>query len=299
MNLRQLKTLIAIAQHGNLAKAADAIALTPSAVSQQMTTLEDEVGAPLFDRTTRPPVLTYQGQQLLDAAVSITQTADNVLAAIKGRDMAGAFNIGAVRTSIFSFLPRAIAELRKEYPLLKINLRMGHSDDLMFDVSAGKLDAAIVAEPETNLPKLDFNAFIEEPLYAISKPGHNYQTAHELLTAEEYIHFNSNVPLARLIDAELNKQNIALKSSIQIDSIYGIIQCVVNGLGVSVVPCTAITHPYPMDVNALPFGDQQIFRRIGIVQLVNSPKDILINTLHDRLALLSGPHGKFRSDRKG
>jgi DNA-binding transcriptional LysR family regulator len=294
MNLRQLKTLIAIAKHGNLAKAADAIALTPSAVSQQMTSLEDEVGISLFDRTTRPPSLTYQGQQLLEAAVSITQTADNVLAAIKGRNMSGAFNIGAVRTSIFGFLPRAISKLKEESPLLKINLRMGHSDDLMFDVSSGKLDAAVIADPQTIFPELAFNAFIEEPLVAIAKLGTSYESTQELLSKHEYIHFNRNVPLARMIDAELTKQNVPIKSSIQIDSIYGIIQCVANGLGVSVVPCTAITNPFPMNVEAFPFGEPQIYRRIGIVQKANSPKDFLIKSLHDKLADLSGPHGKYR-----
>ncbi|MBN1956724.1 MAG: LysR family transcriptional regulator [Desulfuromonadales bacterium] len=293
MNLRQLKTLIAIAEHGTLAKAADAIALTPSAVSQQMTSLEDEVGIALFDRTTRPPTLTYQGQQLLDGAKVITQTAESVLNAIKGENMAGAFNIGAVRTSIFGFLPRAVSALKKEYPMLKINLRMGHSDDLMFDVSAGRLDAALIAEPETLFPKLDFKAFIEEPFIAISQPGREYDSAYEMLTSQEYIHFKKNVPLARIIDSELTRQGIHTKSSVQLDSIYGIIQCVSNGLGASVVPATSVTHPFPFDVYSVPFGTEKTIRRIGIVKAKNSPKDFLVDILHERLAYLSGPYGKF------
>ncbi|MEJ2471534.1 MAG: LysR substrate-binding domain-containing protein [Desulfuromonadales bacterium] len=296
MNLRQLKTLIAVAEYGNLAKAADAIALTPSAVSQQMTSLEDEVGISLFDRSTRPPTLTYQGQQLLDAAKNIIQTADNVLDAIKGKNMSGAFNVGAVRTSIFGFLPRAISELKKDNPMLKIKLRMGRSDDLIYDVSAGRLDAAVVAEPQTILPKLEFTPFIEEPLYAISKPGHPYDNVEDLLTTQDYIRFSSNVPLAQIIDAELKKRNIFTKPTIEIDSIYGIIQCVVNGLGASIVPYTPITNPFPTNVFSLPFGNPHVVRRIGIVREVNTPKKVLINTLHERLAHLSGPFGKFRKE---
>ncbi len=294
MNLRQLRTLIAVAEHGNLAKAAEAIALTPSAVSQQMTTLEDEVGVALFDRTTRPPTLTYQGQQLLDAAMVINQTAENALSAIRGKNMAGAFSIGAVRSSAFGSLPKAIAQLKQEYPMLKINLRMGKTDDLIFDVGAGRLDAAIVAEPQVLPPKLIFTSYIEDPLLVITQPSPVSTDPIELLATQEYIHFFSNVPLARQIDSELRKRNITIKSTIRIDSIFGIIQCVINGLGVSVVPHTSITQPFPVNVCSLPFGDPPIIRRIGIVQVEPSPKSLLIDTLHDKLAQLSSPYGKFR-----
>ncbi len=298
MNMRQLKTLIAIYEYGNLAKAADAIALTPSAVSQQMTSLEDEVGSPLFDRSTRPPTLTYQGIQLLEAAKIITQTADRVLGSITGNNMIGALNLGAVRSSIFGILPKALVDLRQKYPLLKINLRMGKTEDLMYDVSVGRLDAAVIAEAHSVLPNLIFSPFIEDPLYAIAKKGSTYTDVRELLTSAEYIHFHSNVPLALLIDTELNKQNIKFRSSIQIDSIFGIIQCVANGLGVSVVPYSALAQPFKTDVHILPFGEPQVCRRVGIVHIKNSPKDILIEKLHEKLASFSAPYEIFRQPKE-
>ena len=58
MDTRQLKTLVAIDTHGTFAHAADVVRLTPSAVSQQIQALEQELGITIFDRTARPPKLT-------------------------------------------------------------------------------------------------------------------------------------------------------------------------------------------------------------------------------------------------
>jgi len=297
VNLRQLRTLIAVAEHGNLAKAADAIALTPSAVSQQMSSLEDEIGVSLFDRTTRPPTLNFQGSQLLEAARAIVQTADNILDTIKGKNMSGAFNVGAVRSSIFGFLPQAISALKKEYPLLKIKIRMGRTDDLIFDVAAGRLDVAVVAEPQTILPKLEFSPFIKEPLLAIAPPDRTSDDVYELLTNDDYIHYPNNVPLAHMIDTELRKMNINQKPTMEIDNIYGIVQCVMNGIGVSVVPHTATINPFPIKVHSLPFGNPVIHRQMGTVHEINSPKDFLVDVLHNLLATLSAPYGIHLSSK--
>ncbi|MEK9555354.1 MAG: LysR family transcriptional regulator, partial [Gammaproteobacteria bacterium] len=58
MDTRQLRTFLAVTNHHTFAKAAETVFLTPSAVGQQIKALEEEVGAALFDRRTRPPTLT-------------------------------------------------------------------------------------------------------------------------------------------------------------------------------------------------------------------------------------------------
>src|SRR3712207_293263 len=116
MDIRQLKTFIAIAEHGTLAKAADAVGLTPSAVSQQIQALEGEVGAGLFDRSTRPMTLNSYGLQMLEAAHNLVRSADDVIDAISGKAIAGTFTIGSVRSSALSLLPRALVALKAEYP---------------------------------------------------------------------------------------------------------------------------------------------------------------------------------------
>ena len=73
MDTRQLETLLAITHHGGFAAAARAVNLTASAVSQQISALEAELGVQLFDRDRRPPVLTAKGAEMVRSAQSILQ----------------------------------------------------------------------------------------------------------------------------------------------------------------------------------------------------------------------------------
>lgn len=84
MDTRQLKTLVAISTHGTFAKAADIVGLTPSAVSQQIHALEQELRTALFERTSRPPKLTPQGLQVLDMAKDILRLEDDTKSSLKG-----------------------------------------------------------------------------------------------------------------------------------------------------------------------------------------------------------------------
>ncbi|WP_224767562.1 LysR family transcriptional regulator [Paracoccus yeei] len=89
MDTRQLKTLLAIIESGSFSRAAEAVHLTVSAVSQQIQALEQEVGAPLFDRTSRPPRLTAAGQQMVELADQMVRAAENAIDAISGRKLIG------------------------------------------------------------------------------------------------------------------------------------------------------------------------------------------------------------------
>jgi DNA-binding transcriptional LysR family regulator len=129
MDTRQLKTLIAIAEHGTFAKAAEAVGLTPSAVSQQIQALEMEVRAELFDRSSRPITLNGHGLQMLEAARTLVRDADNIIDAISGRAVGGTFTIGSVRSSALSLLPLSIVALKADYPDLRIKLQVANTDE--------------------------------------------------------------------------------------------------------------------------------------------------------------------------
>ena len=146
MDTRQLKTLLAIQSHGTFAHAADVVGLTPSAVSQQVHALEDELRVTIFDRSTRPPRLTPEGQQVLEMAKDILRRQEDTKASLRGDQIAGTLMFGSVRTSALNLLPRALVQMRQRYPGLKPSLRISLSSPLIADVAAGRLDAAIVAE---------------------------------------------------------------------------------------------------------------------------------------------------------
>lgn len=282
MDTRQLKSLLAIVDHGSFSRAAGVVHLTVSAVSQQVQALEAEVGASLFDRSTRPPSLTVAGHQLVEAARELVRTAEGAMDAISGRRVAGTLTLGSVRTSALSLLPRAIVRLNAAYADLRVKLRVSNSDLLMQDVVAGRIDAAMVAEHLDFPQTLRWRHFLHEPLFVAAPPGTPQADAEIMLRSLPYVRFRASVPLARLIDRELARLNLPLNEIAEIDTIASIAACVASGLGVSVLPQVAI-RDCPVPLVCAPFGQPQLHRQIGLVERRNGPRAALIAELHELL----------------
>ncbi|PVA07524.1 LysR family transcriptional regulator [Thalassorhabdomicrobium marinisediminis] len=297
MDSRQLKTLVAIAEHGTFARAAEVVHITPSAVSQQILALETEVGVPLFNRDKRPPTLNLQGQQLVTSAKKILRLLQDTQSAIEGKHPTGTLTIGSVRTSAIGMLPAAIVSLRNTYPELLVRLRVGMSNTLISDVLAGKLDIAVVAE-HVGIPKsLRWTPFIREPLVVIAPPGTPAMPARKLLESMPFIRFHANVPLAIMIDTELSRLGITTQDTAEIDTVATIVECVSAGLGVGIVPQVALRST-PAMLTTAQFGDPQLFRHVGIVRPASSPKDQFFNEVHMRLAGMADEYGVLPPELK-
>lgn len=296
MDTRQLKTLVAISTNGTFAQAADVVGLTPSAVSQQIHALEQELGAILFDRTSRPPKLTPQGLQVLELAQDILRREDDTKASLRGERIAGTLMLGSVRSSALNLLPKAIVQMQRQYPQLKTNLRVSLSATLIADVAAGRLDAAVVAEHVGIAPALRWSPFLREPLWLIAPSGTTADDPIHLLGTQPYIRFRSAVPLANLIDTEISRLGVVTQDIAEIDTIGSIVTCVRQGMGVSVVPHVALQEPEDRNLMRLPFGAPQVTRQIGIVERTVSPRGEIIARLHAVLAGLCGEHGVRRQE---
>ena len=294
MDTRQLKTLVAIATNGTFAQAADIVGLTPSAVGQQIRALEQEFNTTLFDRSSRPPKLTPHGLQAFELAQSILRLEDQAKASLRGERIAGTLMIGSVRSSALNLLPRAIMQMRAQYPELKTSLRVSLSSTLIADVASGRLDAAVVAENLGFPPALRWSPFLREPLWLIAPSGTEVTDAARLLSTKPYIRFQSAVPLAHLIDTEISRMGVVTQDIAEIDTIGSIVTCVRQGMGISVVPHVVLEEPENREIVRLPFGQPQVTRQIGIVERTTSPRGEIIARLHEVLAHLSGEHGLAR-----
>ncbi|SPF81767.1 LysR family transcriptional regulator [Pseudoprimorskyibacter insulae] len=297
MDTRQLKTLVAIHTHGTFAQASDVVRLTPSAVSQQIHALEQELGVTLFDRSSRPPSFTPEGMQVLDMAKDMLQRADDARASLRGDVIAGTLMLGSVRSGALNLLPRAIVQMRAEHPQLKIDLRVSFSSPLIADVASGRLDAAVVAEHIGFPSALRWSPFLREPLWLIAPPGTKVSDPITWLNTMPFVRFASPVPLANLIDTELSRMGVVTQDVAQIDTIGSIVTCVRQGLGIAVAPHAALQEPDLETLVRIPFGTPQIARQIGIVERVASSRKDLIASMHDVLVDLCGEHGVPKSGR--
>lgn len=146
MSLRQLKTLIAVAELGSFAKAAEAVFLTPAAVSLQMKSLEIELGVALFDRNKRTPGLTPLGYALVPKAREVVKAYVGMIGTLVGDfELHDEITIGAVPTTMTGLIPRTVKALRDIYGGLHIRIVPGLSSELLPQVDRGFLDAAILS----------------------------------------------------------------------------------------------------------------------------------------------------------
>jgi LysR family transcriptional regulator, low CO2-responsive transcriptional regulator len=149
---RQLRVFSEVARHMSFSKAAHALHLTPPAVTMQIKELEGHVGLPLFERSGRQVALTTPGEYMLVYARKILSTlkdAEDAAARLQRLEI-GTLNIGMVSTAKY-FLPRLLAEFKREHEGVDIRLSVGNREQLVRMLHGNEVDIAIMGRPPTEL----------------------------------------------------------------------------------------------------------------------------------------------------
>jgi len=147
MKLQQLKYLLAIVDNGlNITAAADRMYTSQPGVSKQLKLLEEELGMQLFTRKGKSlGGITPAGHQVIDRARIIMREADNIrsLASDYFQEEEGSLSIATTHTQARYVLPEIVAEFRKRYPKVGLNLHQGTSEQIADMVAANNIDFAI------------------------------------------------------------------------------------------------------------------------------------------------------------
>ncbi|MFP3921830.1 MAG: LysR family transcriptional regulator [Dichotomicrobium sp.] len=288
MDVKTLYTLVAIADHGSFGDAGRVVGLSTSGVSLQVRALEDELGVTLFDRSTRPPRLTDQGQDFVRRAREVITVWENLSDSLKRDATRGVLRVGAVHTSVLSMVPPALARLQRRCPDLHIHLMTGLTHDLEDSLKRGTLDAAVVSRPDAIDPALRYRAFTQEPLAVIAHESLEGQTDRELLERHPYVRFNRFARVARIVEAEFARRNIAISSRMEVDTLEGVVRLVGSLLGVSVVPVPGVGVDFPPEIRAVPFGEPEVLRELGLLEPAVNARAHFCALLYDELAAVTG-----------
>lgn len=174
MNIRDLKYLVAIADHNHFGMAAEACFVSQPALSMQIKKLEMVLGVQLIERTTKSALLTDIGKLITEHARDILCRVETMkeLAKQANDPYSGELHLGVIPTLAPYLLPYIIPHLSKLFPKLTIFLVEEQTSSLIAKLKQGKLDAALLGLP---LVEEDFTAlplFEEEFLLAIP-PNHS------------------------------------------------------------------------------------------------------------------------------
>ena len=147
ITLRQLRYFLALAEQGHFTRAAEVIHVTQPALSMQIRALEEAVGARLVERTAAGVVLTPQGRSLENHARQVMAAMAGLEQGLRRPGQGGRLMLGMIPTVAPYLLPSALPILRASDIGRDLHLREAQTDRLLDELSAGRLDVAIIASP--------------------------------------------------------------------------------------------------------------------------------------------------------
>ena len=187
MNLRQIEFVLAVAEEQNFTRAAERCNTVQSALSHQISKLEDEFGTRLFERTSRRVILTPAGHIFLTHARQVRESTIRLhdeMAAATGV-IRGTLTIGTISTLTVADLPQLLATYHQQHPQVDIRVHTGMSDKLLEELREQQSDVAFIGVwPGEPVIGVNAQLLSEEQLVALLPPNHRLATCSKLTLAE-------------------------------------------------------------------------------------------------------------------
>jgi len=245
MQLRHLKTFVAVASNLNITRAAERIHLAQSSVSEQIQALEADLNAALFDRTGRKLKLTEAGQRLLDHAHELLARADEARTAVAAaaNTIAGTLAIGGLETLCAGYLPPLLAYFGTEHPEVGLQLRSAGSGDLRGGVRSGALDVSFVFGEPPDTPELKHEVVAEEELVVALPAGHRLAgqvaAGPDDLRNEPFLVTEQGCVYRQMFEAAFADNGARPRIAVELGSIAAIQKLVAEGAGCALIPRVA------------------------------------------------------------
>jgi transcriptional regulator, LysR family len=284
-SLRQLRTLVAVARHGNLAGAARELQVTPPAVSMQVRELEAALELRLFDRTGRGLRPTSSGEYLLHFARRILVTlkeAEDSVALLRGVRV-GRVTVGMVSTSEY-FLPRLLALFRRERSGVEFRLSVGNREQLVQQLHDREVDFAVMGRPPREMETVS-EPFAANPLVFVAAPEHRLIGQRDIpvrmLEDEPFIIRESGSGTRAAMEALFQEHGISPPAIMEMSSNETIKQAVMANLGLSLLSVHTLALEHRNDL-------------IGILDVQGLPLQRTWHLVHLRSSALSPAADAFR-----
>ncbi|MFH9225308.1 LysR family transcriptional regulator [Streptomyces lydicus] len=246
MDTRLLRTFVTLAHAGSFTAAARALHLAQSTVTVQIRTLERELGTVLFDRLPAGTVPTRAGRALVEEAEAVLDAVAGLRAAAAAGQgdtetgaVAGEVVVGAGDSLCSSRLPEVIAALRRDHPRLDVHLHAADTVGAVDGLRTGRLDLALLLEPEVVERDLLARRITSEPLVYVAAADHRLAGRSadwdELARESFFVHEEGCSYSDRLVRALQEVPGVRPRIT-RFGSIDAARSCVAAGLGLTLLP---------------------------------------------------------------
>lgn len=280
LNLDQLQTLIAIADLGTLAAAAQALHLSAPTVSLHVSELESRLGVTLMHRSRHQTRLTPAGSQLVSSGRRLLKQANDDVDKVRkfAAGSEGKVRLGASAGVIANFLPDVLQALARRRPGIDLELEVMGSREAMLALSAGTLDIGIVALPQTTDRQMEVATWRSDQMVAFLPLNWDApkRITPKWLAQRALISSRSGTQMHRLTAAWFGKAGLQPRVRLELNFPVAIKGLVAAGYGAAVLPLErsddAALHA-KMQLRPL---SPSLVRHMGIVHRRLEPQDVAI-----------------------
>lgn len=248
MDLKSLKTFQTIASCGSFIRAAELLSYAQSTVTMQIQRLEAELGAALFERGKKIR-LTEAGRLLHEQSVQLVRNLERLQEQIADLNAgeAGHVRLGVTEPSASARMPQLLARFLRDHPKVRVSVDIGSSAALGAKLLAGELDLALCSAPDLGSELYFEPLFMER--FALLAPEDHPLAAGESVDAEAIRGFRllitaADCPYRRKLELALQETGRSPIDAMEIGSMSALKHYVQSGLGIALVPVSAL-EPAP------------------------------------------------------
>ena len=172
MELRQLRSFIAVAEDGVISRAAQRLHLTQSALSRQIKALEEDLGVTLLERSAHSVKLTQAGEVLLKEGRGVLERADAAVTKVRASGKAVLLRVGYAPTLTAGILPLAISAFTQKHPRVRVELLDLSSTEMRTGLDQGSLDVVMTVKPAKLDEAIHWESLLQEAWCVAMSPNH-------------------------------------------------------------------------------------------------------------------------------
>jgi DNA-binding transcriptional LysR family regulator len=273
VDLERAKLFRDIAQNRSFSKGAKLNGISQSAASQHLQDLEDQLGIPLLDRTSRPLTMTDGGKLYLDLCRDLLRRQDEFQAALERMkaEVEGTVRVASIYSVGLSEMSQLEQEFSRRYPEAHLQVEYLRPEKVYEAVVTDRADLGLLSYPEAT-KEVTVLPWRQEEMVVAASPYHALAAKSEVrpedLEGLDFVGFDEDLPIRREIDRFLREHHVEVNLTLHFDNLQMIKEAVAHGEGVSIMPARIMEEevkqgrlvPIPISISSL-----RLYRPVGIV----------------------------------
>lgn len=269
--LLDLRAFLTVLDLGGFHKAAEALNLSQPALSRRVRALEDAIGAPLLERTTRRVSATAIGRSLEPLARRLIEELEESVEALTGSSARRFVQVtlACVPTAAFYFLPRVIERFNQQYPHIRFRILDLSANEGLESVARGEAEFGINFTGSSH-PELTFTPLVDDPFVLACRRDHPIAKRRNLtwhdLQGQAVIGVSRHSGNRMILDNALARAKVPLDFFYEVNHLTTSLGLVERGLGISVLPRLATPPSGHPTIVTRQIRDPEVKRTIGIIE---------------------------------